>query len=101
MALPPRSLFVHSELELGGDESRNAPHHPFPGSSAANVDVAIVRIPYKPKLASLQLAIELVEHDVTEQGRQYAPYTKGIFQFERTVVGWRGKYTLLDLRCKW
>src|SRR5262249_17825116 len=30
----------------------------------------IVRVPRKPKLASLQLAIEFVEHEVTEQGRQ-------------------------------
>ena len=27
-------------------------------------------------------------------------YTKGNFQFERTVVGWRERYTLLDLRRK-
>jgi hypothetical protein len=30
----------------------------------------------------------------------HAPYTKGNFQFERTVVGWRERYTLLDLRRK-
>src|SRR5215470_19524805 len=31
-----------------------------------------VRIPRKSKFPSLQLSIELVEHDVTEQGRQRA-----------------------------
>jgi RNA-directed DNA polymerase len=30
----------------------------------------------------------------------HASYTKGNFQFERKVVGWRERYTLLDLRRK-
>src|SRR5207302_9864029 len=30
----------------------------------------------------------------------HAPYTKGNFQFERTVAGWRTRYPLLDLRLK-
>jgi hypothetical protein len=37
---------------------------------------------------------------IREQRRNHAPYTKGNFQFERTVVGWRERYTLLDLRRK-
>jgi len=78
-------LLVHLELELGGDESRKALHHPFPGSAAANVNVAIVRIPRKPKFASLQLSIELVEYDVTEQGRQYSSNAKDNFSFDRVL----------------
>src|SRR5439155_22622850 len=62
-------LRVHLELELRGDESRDALHHPFPGPPAANVNVTIVRIPREPEPAPLQLSIELVEHDVTQQGR--------------------------------
>src|SRR5437773_2264288 len=30
----------------------------------------------------------------------HAPYTKGNFQFERTVTGWRARYPVLDLRLK-
>jgi hypothetical protein len=63
-------LLVHLELELRRDESRNALHHPFPGPSAAHVDITIVRIPCEPKPAPLQLPVELVEHDVRQQGRQ-------------------------------
>jgi len=37
---------------------------------------------------------------VTEQGRNHAPYTKGNFQFERIIAGWRTRYPLLDLRLK-
>jgi hypothetical protein len=72
-------LSVHLELKLGGDESREAAHHPFPGSPASNVNVAVVRIPRKPEFPSLQLSIELIEYDVTEQGRHHAAYTKGNF----------------------
>jgi RNA-directed DNA polymerase len=30
----------------------------------------------------------------------HAPYTKGNFQFERIITGWRDRYPLLDLRLK-
>jgi hypothetical protein len=33
-------------------------------------------------------------------GRDHAPYTKGNFQFERTVTGWRTRYSVLDFRLK-
>src|SRR5262249_4045991 len=36
------------------------------------VDVAIVRIPNKPVSPALQLPVEFVEHEVTEQGRKWA-----------------------------
>ena len=57
-------------LSFARDESREALHHSFPGPPAANVDIAVVRIPRKPEPAPLQLPVELVEHDVRQQGRQ-------------------------------
>jgi hypothetical protein len=42
----------------------------------------------------------IMQVNVPEQRRKHAAYTKGNFQFERTVVGWRERYTLLDLRRK-
>jgi hypothetical protein len=42
----------------------------------------------------------VMQVNVPEQRRNHAPYTKGNFQFERTVAGWRETYTLLDLRRK-
>jgi hypothetical protein len=30
----------------------------------------------------------------------HAPYTKGNFQFERVITGWRTRYAMLDLRLK-
>jgi hypothetical protein len=41
----------------------------------------------------------VVEIDVREQRRDYAPYAKGNFQFERVVRGWRNT-PILDLRLK-
>jgi hypothetical protein len=49
---------------------------------------------------ALQLAVEFVEHDIAEQRRKHAPYTKGNFEFDRTVTGWRTRYPVLDLRLK-
>jgi len=50
-------------------------------------------------LRSLQHAIHLIEVHVAEQGRNYSPNAKGNFQFERVIVGWRGR-AVLDLRRK-
>src|SRR6516225_7588972 len=34
------------------------------------------------------------------RGGDHAPYTKGNFQFERIIRGWRTRYPVLDLRLK-
>jgi hypothetical protein len=46
------------------------------------------------------LLIKWRQKYVTEQGRDHSSYTKGNFEFERVVTGWRGMYSLLDLRLK-
>jgi hypothetical protein len=40
-----------------------------------------------------------VEIDVRQLRRYHAPYTKGNFQFERVIAGWR-EQPVLDLRRK-
>ena len=40
-----------------------------------------------------------VKVDIAQDWRNHAPYTKGNFQFERVVTGWRGR-SVLDLRLK-
>ena len=91
---------VHFEFELLRDEFRDALHHSLTGSLASHVDIAIICVTDKAMSTALQLPIEFIEYEVTQQRRKHAPYTKGNFQFERTVVGWRERYTLLDLRRK-
>jgi hypothetical protein len=40
-----------------------------------------------------------VKVDVTQHGRDYSPYAKDNFQFERRISGWR-QLSLVDLRRK-
>src|SRR5436190_14255386 len=65
-------LLVHLELELRRDESCDALHHSFSCPSASDVHITVVRVPHKPETSPLQLPVELVEHDVTEQWRQWS-----------------------------
>jgi hypothetical protein len=58
---------IHLELELLRDELRNALHHPLPRSLAADVDITVVRISNEAMAPALQLPVEFVEHEVTEQ----------------------------------
>jgi signal transduction histidine kinase/DNA-binding response OmpR family regulator len=52
-----------------------------------------------PEIAGVKVADGL--NRVAGNRRLYhAPYTKGNFQFERTVTGWRTRYPVLDLRLK-
>src|ERR1700692_2920698 len=56
---------IYLELELLCDEARDALHHPLTRAFAANIDITVVRIANKAMSAALQLAVELVEHEVT------------------------------------
>src|ERR1700694_4329014 len=62
---------IYLELELLCDESRNALHHPLPRPLAANVDIAVIRISNEAMAPALQLPVEFVEHEVTEQWRKW------------------------------
>jgi hypothetical protein len=67
---------------------------------AANVNVTVVRIANKAVSALLQFAVEFIEHEVTKQWRDYSPYAKGNFTFDRVICGWGRGLTVLDLRLK-
>jgi RNA-directed DNA polymerase len=41
-----------------------------------------------------------VDEGTPQGGPITPPYTKGNFQFERIVTGWRAKYSVVDLRLK-
>jgi len=55
---------VHLELEPSREEARDVRHHPLPRPLAADVDIAVVRIPYEVVLAPFQFLVEFVEYDV-------------------------------------
>jgi hypothetical protein len=41
-----------------------------------------------------------VHEQIHQDRRDHSPYTKGNFEFERVVRGWRTSYSVLDLRLK-
>jgi hypothetical protein len=43
---------------------------------------------------------DVMKINVSQQRRSHSPYTKGNFEFERVVRGWRTSYPVLDLRLK-
>ena len=55
---------VHLELQSTCEKTSDARHHSLSRSSAADVNVAVIRIPYEAMLAPLELAVEFVEYDV-------------------------------------
>jgi hypothetical protein len=60
-------LNIDLEFEPLRDESRQACHHSLARSLAAHVDIAIIDIAQKAMAASLQLPIQLVEHQIAQQ----------------------------------
>jgi hypothetical protein len=52
---------------------------------AADVDVAVVRVTNKAMPPALQLPVEFVEHEVTEQWRNDSPNAKDNFEFDRRL----------------
>src|SRR5438093_6690659 len=63
-------LSVHLQLELLRDEVTHALHHPLSPPLASDVDVAVVGVAYESVSASLQLPVQIVQHEVRQQGRQ-------------------------------
>src|SRR5260370_19209848 len=58
---------IHLEFELLRDESRNGFHHPLTHSLSSDVDVAVVLVSNIAMSPSLQLTVEVVEHERRQQ----------------------------------
>jgi len=55
---------VYLELEPSREQARAVCHHPLSRSLAADVDIAVVRIPHEAMLAPFEFPVEFVEYDV-------------------------------------
>src|SRR5271165_6906182 len=64
---------VYLELEFLRDEPCNTRHHPLTRLRAADVNITVVRVANKAMSSVLQLAVEFVEHEVTQQWRKRSP----------------------------
>src|SRR6516164_5594457 len=61
---------VDFQAELVGQEPAYRGPHPFAGVEAANINVAVIRVTAEPVTTSSQFLVEIVEHDITEEGRE-------------------------------
>ena len=61
---------VDLQPQLRGQEPAHRGHDPFAGADAANIDVAVVRVPAETVTASGQFLVEIVEHEVAQEGRE-------------------------------
>src|SRR6201997_4473104 len=64
---------VDPQPQLVGQEPAHRGHHPFTGTAAANIDVAVIRVAAKAVTPSGQLLVEIVEHEVAQEGRERTP----------------------------
>src|SRR4051794_6403662 len=55
---------IDLQPQLASQEPAHRGHHPFPGAPAANIDVAVIRVPAEPVTPSGQLLVEIVKHEV-------------------------------------
>src|SRR6266550_8102313 len=73
--------FVDRQPQLRGQEPAHRGHHPLTGATAANIDVAVVRVAAETVTPSGQLLVEIVEHEIAQEGREHSPNAKGNFCF--------------------
>src|SRR6185295_12525179 len=56
--------------QLLGQKPAHRGHHPLTRATAANIDVAVVRVAAETVTPSGQLLVEIVEHEVAQEGRE-------------------------------
>jgi hypothetical protein len=90
---------IHLKTQFAIEPQRQD-HYPLARTMGANTDIRIVRVAHQAVASPFQFLVHFVEQRIAQQRRYHSPYTKGNFQFERTVTGWRARYSVLDLRLK-
>src|SRR5262249_36299955 len=72
-------LRIDLQFEAPFDEAGQARHDPSASVSTADADVTVIRVPHKTVAATLKLAIQFIQDEVREQGREQSPNAKGNF----------------------
>src|SRR5258708_4324911 len=71
LRLSHRALrLVDLQPQLHGQEPAHRDHDAFAGALAANINVAVIRVPAKTMTTTGQLLVEIVEHEVAQKGRE-------------------------------
>src|SRR5947207_2215 len=63
-------LRIDLQFEAPFDEAGQACHDPSASLFTADVNVTVIRVPHELVAATLKLAIQLIQHEVREQGRE-------------------------------
>src|SRR5256714_1974830 len=77
---------VDRQPQLRGQEPAHRGHHPLTGATAANIDVAVVRVAAETVTPSGQLFVEMVEHEIAKEGREHSPNGKGNFCIDLVIA---------------
>jgi hypothetical protein len=73
----------------------------LPFCSAVNDDIIGVSLKWNLRVVHAKPSIQCkVEKQIRQKWANHASYTKGNFEFERILTGWRGIPSVLDLRLK-
>ena len=64
---------IDLQPQLLGQEPAHRGHHAFTGAAAANIDIAVIRITAEVVIPSGQFLVEIVEHEIAQEGRECAP----------------------------
>jgi hypothetical protein len=64
-------LRIDLQFEAAFDEAGQARHDPSASLFTADVDVTVIRVPHESVAATLKLAIQLIQHEVREQGGEW------------------------------
>jgi hypothetical protein len=68
---------------------------------AMHQPIVSIPTPWEVRMRPRHPEIKRVVHEqIGQYWADHAPYTKGNFQFERIIRGWRTRYPVLDLRLK-
>jgi hypothetical protein len=70
--------FVDSQAQYGRDEATHRFHHAFSGTPRPHVHIAVVGVPQEPVSTLFQEAIQIVEHDVGQQRREWSALRRSL-----------------------
>src|SRR6516164_143865 len=92
---------VDLQLQLVGQEPAHRSHDPLPGAATANIDVAVAGVAAEAETPAGQFLVEIVEHEIAQEGREHSPNAKGNFHRRpgvcRLTVAARGWWAALVL----
>src|SRR6202023_652926 len=78
---------VDLQPQLAGQKPAHRRHHSFAGAAAANIDIRVVGIAAEAETPAGQFLVEIVEHEIAEEGRERAALRGAlIHRIDQTIL---------------